>query len=64
MEEGRGEDFCGFAGAVHGFGVGAATAVILDAALLAKEPVRDERRISACVTVGPHSSAVYVSGRF
>jgi hypothetical protein len=65
LEDCSGGDFCGLSGAAVGFTAGIGTAVALDAAVLARETVREgELAVIPVVSTGKNGSWVGLSGRF
>jgi hypothetical protein len=64
LEDCRGGDFCGFSGAAVGLVVGMGTAIVLDAAVLAREKVIEEPTLQPVVTTGKNGTYLGLAGRF
>jgi hypothetical protein len=58
------DDFCGLAGAVLGFTVGAVTAITIDVAVLAHESEEPSPAVTPTVSVSKNMGTVGVVGRF
>jgi hypothetical protein len=64
LENCSGGDFCGVAGGVVGFAVGAGTAIALDAAVIARESVSVGPAVTPVVVTGKDGTWLGLSGRF
>lgn len=65
LEDCSGGDFCGASGAAVGFVAGIGAAIAIDAAALAREPVREgELAVIPVVSTGKNGTWLGVSGRF
>jgi hypothetical protein len=64
VEDCEGRDFCGFASVLIGLPLGMATAIALDAAVLARDRVKRQVRITPVADVGTDHASIGLHGTF